>query len=407
MSVTAEKVFASANMRVKDPSENYDTKRSEGTHVKTHSPVHNGLTGRYAEWPSQLDHARAGVLLKHLGQRSGLFPSVRLSEHERSLLDELANDEWAGTVGGEVFDKIYDPPRVKALLDDATSGGLEITPISFDDQVVTFPLLTGELLPKVDLRPIDRGRRIEGGSVGNPTIAWGEGDDVTVALFNTADLVAALDSTVFGAAVALEVGRDFLSDQAVNVGTILTANIGQRLAAELDKVIASGNGGTQPTGILTAAGLAAVTTDNAAVGPPSLNDYLTLLFSIGKQYRVNAPEPTYLSNDTSFQRSRAIRVDTAGPSTDQRPVLAPLTEVNRYSTLGWNHAIQNDIDNRTCVFGALRKYRLYRRVGMEVRWVDGGKELARKNLVLLVVRARYAGRVMDANAFAKWTDGQA
>jgi HK97 family phage major capsid protein len=406
MSATAEEVFDRGHVRVKDAGESYDTKRSEAFHVKTHQPVYNNLRKEFARYPSQLDDARAGVLLKHLGQRSGLFPSVRLSEHERNLLDEMCEDEWAGTVGGEVYDKIHDPPRVKALLDGTTSGGLEITPIFFDDQVVVFPLLTGELLPKVDLRPIDRGRRIEGGSVGNPTISWGQGDDTSVGLFNTADLVAALDSTVYGCAVAIECGRDFLSDAAVNVGAILTAAIGQRMAAELDKVIASGNGTTQPSGILTAAGLGTVSTDNAAAGPPSVNDYLSLLFSIGKQYRVNALEPTFVSNDTTFQRSRAIKIDTATPSTDQRPALAPLSEVNTYRTLGWDHAVQNDIGNRSCVFGALRRYRLYRRVGMEVRWVDGGKELARKNLALLVVRARYAGRVMDANAFAKWTDGQ-
>ncbi|MBU4271356.1 MAG: phage major capsid protein [Planctomycetes bacterium] len=401
--ITPEKVFSRA--RVKDAAESYSTKRYVGTHLKTGKEVFNPLSSRMAEWPSEMDHAKSGALLKHLGQRSGLFPGVAMSEHERGLLGELSNDEWAGTVGGEYREKIAGG-QVKALLDDSTSGGLEVTPIFFDDQLVTFPLLTGELLPKVDLRDIPRGRRIEGASVGNPTVSWGQGDDVEAGLFTTDSLVAALDSTVFGCCVTVEVGRDFLSDAAVNVGQVLTANIGQRMAAELDKLIASGNGTTQPEGIFTASGLTAINSDNGAGGPPTLNDYISLLFSIGKQYRNQSYAPTFISNDTSFQRSRAIAVDPATPSTDQRPALAPLTEINTYRTLGWDHAIQNDIGNPSCVFGAMRKYRLYRRVGMEVRWVDGGKELARKNLVLLVVRSRYAGRVMDASAFAKWTDGQ-
>ena len=406
---TAEKLFdrGGPTIRSKDPSEAYSEKRAVGTHVKSGQPIFNPLTGNNATWPSEKDNAKAGVLLKHLGQRSGLFPSVTLPEHERSLLDEMASaDAWAGRVGDDHYDHIPGGSRVKALIDDATSGGLEITPIFFDDQLISFPLLTGELLPKVDLRDIPRGRRIEGGSVGNPTISWGQGDDTEVALFNTASLVAALDSTVFGCAVAVEVGRDFLSDSGANVGQILTANIGQRMAAELDGVIASGNGTTQPEGIFTAAGITTINSDNGAGGPPTLNDYISLLFSIGKQYRNQTFAPTFLTNDTSFQRSRSIAIDTAAPTTDQRPALAPLTAINTYSTLGWPHAVQNDLSNRNCAFGALRKYRLYRRLGMEVQWVQGGKELARNNLVLLVVRARYAGRVMDGNAFAKWEDGQ-
>lgn len=403
---TPEKVFG-GHIRVKDQSEGYSEKRMTGLHVKTGQPIYNPLTGNNAELPSERDNAKVGAFLKHLGQRSGLFPSVALTDHEKGLLDELSGDTWAGMIGGEYHDRLPGGGQTKALLDDAVSGGLEITPIFFDDQVVTFPLLTGELLPKVDLRDIPRGRRIEGASVGNPTVAWGEGDDVTVSLFNTASLVAALDSTVFGLAVAVEVGRDFLSDSPANVGQILTANIGQRVAAELDRQIANGNGTTQPEGIFTAAGLTTITTDNGVAGPPTLNDYMSLLFSVGKQYRNSTFAPTFVTNDTSFQRSRSIAVDPAAVSTDQRPVMAPLTEVNNYATLGWSHAVQNDIANGRAAFAALRKYRLYRRVGMEVRWIDGGTTLARKNEVLLVVRARFAGRMMDANAAAKWIDGQA
>jgi HK97 family phage major capsid protein len=407
MSVSAEKVFArGGHVRVKDPSEGYSTKRYTGRHVKTGEEVLNPFTGRATEYPSEQDHAKIGVFLKHLARKSGLFHAIAFPEHEKSLLDELANDPWAGMIGGEHRDNLT---GVKALLDDATSGGTEITPLAFDDNLITFPLLTGELLPYVDLQPLDKGRRIMAGSLGNPTVSWGQGDDVAVDLFSTTSLVASLDSTVFGCAVAVEVGRDFLSDAGVNVGQALTANVGQRLQAELDKMIVLGNGTTQPEGITVATGLGSLSTDNGAAGPPTFADYGTAAFSIGKQYRVQAFRPRFISNDTTYVRSRNIKIDPTNPSVDQRPVLQPNTAnqgFQDYFTVGWPHSIQNDLPNGTLVFGALSKYRLYRRLGMEVQWVQGGETLARKNLVLLVVRARYAGRVMDANAFAKWTDGQ-
>lgn len=400
----AEKVFGgNGGVRVKAASEKFSEKRFVGRHVKTGGEIVNPFTGAATEQPSQRDFAKSGVLFKHLANRAGL--GVSLQTYERELLDEMATaDPWAGTVGGEYGAGFT---GVKALLDDATSGGIEITPTWFDDAVVTFPLLSGELFPFVDVRDVPRGRRVEGGSIGNPTVSWGQGDNTEVSLFDTASLVAEINTTIFGAAVAIEIGRDFLSDAAVDVGSQLTKLVGERLAAELDKQIANGNGTSSPQGIFVASGLTTTTPDNGAGGVPTLNDYMTLMFSIGKQYRNPANRCAFLSNDVTYRRSRAIKIDTASPSTDQRPALAPLTEISSYSSLGWRHAVQNDLTNQVCAFGALSKYRLYRRQGMEIRFEQGGATLARKNLVLLVARARFGGRVMDANAFAKWTTGQA
>ncbi len=401
----AEKVFGgNGGVRVKAAADQYSEKRFVGRHVKTGAEVPNPFAGGAAtEQPSQRDYAKAGALFKHLAQRAGL--GVSLQAHERELLDEAATkDEWAGTIGGEYGAGFT---GVKALLDDATSGGIEVTPTWFDNAVITFPLLSGELLPFVDVRDVPRGRRVEGGSIGNPTISWGQGDNTEVSLFDTASLVAEINTTIFGAAVAIEIGRDFLSDAAVDVGSQLTKLVGERLAAELDKLIANGNGTNQPQGIFVASGLTTTTPDGGAGAVPTLNDYITLMFSIGKQYRNPSNRCAFLSNDVTYRRSRAIKIDTATPSTDQRPALAPLTEISSYSSLGWRHAVQNDLTNPVCAFGALSKYRLYRRQGMEIRFEQGGTTLARKNLVLLVARARFGGRVMDASAFAKWTTGQA
>jgi HK97 family phage major capsid protein len=205
--------------------------------------------------------------------------------------------------------------------------------------------------------------------------------------------------------VAIEVGRDFLSDAGVNVGQVLTRLIGERLAAELDRVSAGGNGTTQPEGLVNASGIGSVTTENGAGGPPTLADYLTLMFSIGKQYRSPSNRCAFISNDVSYQRSRSIKIDVNSPSTDQRPVLG-LEAVNSYVTLDWPHRIQNDLLNTRCAFGALNRYRMYRRTGLELCFERGGKELARKNLTLLVACARFGGPVTDGDAFAIWTSGQ-
>jgi HK97 family phage major capsid protein len=219
-------------------------------------------------------------------------------------------------------------------------------------------------------------------------------------LFDTSDLAAALDSTVFNVNCAVEVGLDFLSDSPADVGRRLTENIGQRMLAELDYVIPNGNGTTQPQGIFAASGVTSVPSTNGNAGPWTVADYEALMFSVGKQYRNRALRPVFLANDTTYSRARGIAVGAS----DQRRVFG--MDHQSYSLLEHPFKVQNDIPNTRAAFGALAKYRMYRRVGQSVKFETGGKELTRKNLGLLVVRGRYGGRVVDANAFAKITDGQ-
>ena len=61
---------------------------------------------------------------------------------------------------------------------------------------------------------------------------------------------------------------------------------------------------------------------------------------------------------------------------------------------------QTGLTNNQIIFGALQKYRLYRRRGVESRFTREGQTLTLKNTSLLYVRGRFGGRVMDANAFA-------
>ena len=292
------------------------------------------------------------------------------------------------------------------MIDDATSGGIEVVPVEFDNDLVSFPLLNGELFPQVDLKPVPRGRRVESASIDTPTLAWGGGDDTQVSLFSTASMVDAIDTTIFTVDAAVEVGRDFLADSPVAVGETLNALLGERLRAELDLVIANGNGTTQPEGIFVKSGVSSVASDNGAGGPPTVDDYESLMFAVGKQYRNPSMRPVFISNDTAYQRSRAIAIDTASPTTDQRPALSPLTEINSYKTLGWNHKIENNLGNTAIGFGCLSKYRMYRRLGFSVEWHTGGTTLARRNMALLIVRGRFGGQVVDANAFAKMSGAQ-
>lgn len=390
------------NINVKKPSELYSTKTAPQTHRKTGESII--AFGQPVESVPTVNHAKTGAFIKHLAQRAGL--GVEITEHERALLNEsVEHDAWAGKFGGEYASGVKGA-RVKALLDDALSGGAEVSPEFFDADLISFPLLNGELFPFVDLKNVPRGSAVEGASVGNPSVNWGTAEGTSISLFDTASLIAAIDTSIFPVAVALEVGRDLLADSPADLGRTLTENIGMRLAAELDRVIADGNGMSEPQGIMQASGVSTVSTDNGTTGPPTLDDYFNLLFAVAKQYRSQAMRCAFVSNDTTYQRSRQIKIDPGGTPTDQRPVFG-LEATNSYMTLEFPHKIENgSLANTEAAFCALAKYRMYRRLGMSLEFVTGGKELARKNVALLIARARFGGQLVDSSAAAKSTDMQ-
>jgi HK97 family phage major capsid protein/HK97 family phage prohead protease len=399
---------SSKNVNVKGVADRYGRETRKLKHLKTGESVYH-VGGAEPESMSQLNSAKAMAFLKQLAKKAGI--PVVLREEERAALDLCFGEKWIGDYNGQYSEEI-DGTRMKALLDDGISGGSAAVPYWFDADLITFPLLVGELYPFVDIRNVPRGASVHGASVANPTVTWGPSEGSEMPLFDTSSFVAAINTSIFPVTCAIEVGRDELADSPADLGRTITENVGQRLASELDKVVAIGNGTSQPTGIFTASGLNSFNADNTTSGPPTVNDYMSMMFGIQKQYRTAAMRPAFISNDVSYQRSRQIRVDphslTGGGTTtiNQLPVMSPLNDVANYSTLATPHRISQSIGNSDICYGALSRYRMYRRLGFEIRWVTEGAELARRNTVMLVVRGRFGGQPVDGNAFCVCTDAQ-
>lgn len=397
-SLTAEQAFGGENIDLLPAGARYKSLKSLAVHEKTGKPVCDER-GRPCQTSSELELAKSGAWYKFLASRTPAS-GVALTDHEKSLVHEiLERDRFCGVLSNNWVTDIPGA-RVKALLDDSTSGGAGLVPEWFDLNVITYPLLHSELLPFVDLVPVPRGSNVEGASIGNPSVSWSYSEGTSIGLFDTANLVAALDTAIHPVTAAVEVGRDLMSDSVARVGSVIEQNVGQVMANELDRVIAIGDGTTQPQGIFTASGVTTLNSSGGAGAAPTVDDYEALLFAIGKQYRKSAYRCAYISSDTSYSRLRGIPVGT----TDARRVFG--MDHESYSTFGYPHRINNDVPNAKVGFGALARYRMYRRQGQEIRWVTEDAELARKNLSLLIVRGRFGGKIVDANAFAKIEDAQ-
>lgn len=395
-----------SDVRVKGAWENYDGTKSALTYPaqrqdgKAHPlagrPVMDFAEyGRPIESSSELDKAVAGAYAKFVvaaAQRRGskTFGFQSLPQHDKELLMyAMEKMKWGGSTNGgdwaDIQNRNLTPHEQKALIDDATSGGLEAAPIVFDDMVIQAPLLNGELYPLVNVIPLDRGRRVEGVSTGTVTGAWGGIDDTSISLFSTASYVSAFDTTIYRWEGAIKVGLDFLSDTPIDFGSYITAQYGERLLEDLDDVIAAGNGTTQPEGVINKSG----TTSVAWGGTTSLGNYESLRFGVGKAEHRGSYGSTavFCGTETSYQRARALPV---GASDARR--LGGMD----YSSYNWMerpYKINASLSNAQIFYAIMGRYRMYRRRGLTVRTSTEGDTLIRANELLISVTARYGGHL--------------
>ncbi len=394
------------DVRVKGAWENYNTTKSAlafPSHTKSGRPhPHAGQpVKRYSDSnetideSSELEKAVSGAwakflcsTIKHGGMKSLGFHA--LPEHDKELIYyAMDHMKWGGATDGgnyaDINNRKLSAFEQKALIDDATSGGLEAAPIVFDDDVIQTPLLHGELYPLVSVRPIDRGRRIEGVSTGTVTASWGGIDDTSIALFNTASYVSAFDTTIHRWEGSIQIGLDFLSDTPIDFGAHVTSQYGERLLEDLDDVIAAGNGSTQPEGIINKSGYTSV----AWGGTTSLGNYESLRFGVPKnEHRPNLlNSAVFVGTETSYQRARALPV---GASDARR--LGGMD----YSSYRWmerDYKINESLTNQQIAYVLLGRYRMYQRRGLTLRSSTEGDTLIRKNNMLIAATARFGGQL--------------
>lgn len=400
--------FDEAKVRVKSVKEAFSTiktaavypmRTTKGTpHLFAGEPVvHHG---RALDVPSDFDKALAGAWAKF--QLASVTPRIAgnadlawraLPEIDKRLLHHLcAEGMWDATEdhGKPRMEKGYHG-GTKQLIDDVISGGFEAAPIVFDDLVIETPLLYGELWPLVNEIPLARGRRVEGVWIGTVTGGWGGVDATNIGLFGTAGYVAAFDTTIYRWQGAVLIGLDFMSDTPIDFGATITRQYGERLLEDLDDVVATGNGLTQPQGIMNAAGTTAV----AFGGVTTLGAYETLEFSVHKRELKNPQnDRTYVfcGTDTSYSRARGLNVTAA----DQRRLgggEANQGDYRSYRWMGRPFKINESLANTQLFAAVLARYRAYRRKGFTVRTSTEGATLIRANEMLITVMARYGGQL--------------
>jgi len=390
----------------------------------------SGNGGRVMNTPSERDMAVVGAWGKFMcaeaQMKSKTLAWMKLRQHEKELiLYAMENMNWGGaTDGGDYHDidnQKLSPVQQKGLIDDSTSGGTEAVPIVFDDMIVSTPILNGELFPLVNLVPLDKGRRIQGARAGIVSSEWGGVDDTSVTLFDTSSYVSAFDTTIYRWQGSICIGLDFLSDTPVDFAQFLTTQYGEVMLKDLDNVIATGNGTTQPEGIMNKSGVASVlftqtSTVQSGLTVATLGDYEMLRFGVHKREHLPNLMKTavFCSTDVNYQRAMSIPVGNS----DARRLnsVQQLGNYDGYTWMGRPYKINESFGgydgtgagaNTSIFYAIMGRYRMYRRRGLVIKNSVEGDTLIRRNEMLMVAMARYGGQLERAACACKTTTAPA
>lgn len=381
-----------SNIRVKGTGERYNTKRYSTNHKTTGVPIQ--LRGVDVETTSQLQHAYNGAFFKNLAVKSGMYPDLVMKEHEKALLrEQVETQTWINSTENEA--KFLSGDHLKALIDDSSSGGESLVPDFVDTNIVELILLGGELMPFVDLVELPRGSTVSIATIGNVTLQKNTAEATAMTLFSTTGLITNTTAPVFAYAVPVEVGRDFESDSVVDIGIRVTSRIANKFAEILDEDIAIGDGTGEIEGIVVASGTADITAGNPTTGDLLLTDKINLALTVGKQY-LDRGNTRFVMTQTSYKRFQSIATGVTG---DTRTIFT-------HNAANWQldddpvSIVNSGLGNNEIIYGGMKSYRLWRRQGLQIEMVRGGQTLALRNTSLIIGRGRFAGKVIDPNAFA-------
>ena len=277
----------------------------------------------------------------------------------------------------------------KALSEGSDGAGGYLVPTEYRAELIRRVPELSELFPLVRKVPVigDSGEYPKLDA--DVAITWGrsENDNITV----SDPSFTQLTWTVRNMSAITYLSRELVSDANPGIVETVTALFSEAVAAERDKMIAIGDGSTQPQGIYSAAGLSSVAVNGSL-------DYAALVelkFALSRKYHRGA---RWVMNSTNLQRITALTDDNGLPVFRDAIVAGESPRI-----LGKEYAIQDDLPDSVIFFGDLSHYLWFDRERMMIESTSTGGDTFRKHQVAIKVVERCDGKLALAQAMVKGT----
>jgi HK97 family phage major capsid protein len=281
----------------------------------------------------------------------------------------------------------------KALSGSTDSAGGYLVPAGFRDEVVARLADSAELAPYVRTVPVSS----DAGSI--PSLAT----DISVTWRNA----ATSENTSFGesspvfssiawalkrADAFTKISRELVADSAPSIIDFITNLFREAISKERDRVIAVGDGSTEPEGLSVNTSIDEVTIDTSV----SFADLVELEQSLKRKYRRNA---RWIMNGTNLQSIYSL-TDSQGQPIFMRDVVGGIPESR---ILGYQVSQQDDLADDTIIFGDLSYYLWFDRGEMGIESTTEGGDAFANHQTWIKVWERVDGKVALPEAFIKGT----
>jgi len=278
---------------------------------------------------------------------------------------------------------------VKALSEGSDSAGGYLVPEDFRAEVIQRLPELSELYPHVRKLPTGRD------SVKFPKLdtdvqmSWDEGE--STAFDESTPSFDQISFSIHRCNAMTKTSRELLGDAAFDLAEYLQQLFSEAYAAELDRVIAVGDGSDEPEGIYSASGITAVAVDGALTA----DDLIEIYHTVPKKYRKGA---RWMMTNTNVERIRKLK------DQNDQYLWRPGLEGGQPDTLFGKYICeQEDLPDTWIGFGDLSCYRILQReeFGFESSTTAG--TAFEKHELWLKCWARMDGKIVLPAAFAKGT----
>jgi HK97 family phage major capsid protein len=280
---------------------------------------------------------------------------------------------------------------LKALSEGSTTAGGYLVPDGFREEIIARLPDLSELAPYVRVVPV----RADTGNV--PSLAtdiaitWRGGATAENTAFGESDpVLGQLTWSLKRADAITKMSRELVADSAPSIVEFVTRLFREAIATERDKMIAVGDGTTQPQGIYSASGIESVSVGGAL----TFAKLVELEQTLPRKYRTRG---RWIMNGTNLRRIYSLEDDNGRPLF-VRDMVAGVPESR---ILGYPVGQQDNLPDHTIFFGDLGYYLWFDREEMGVESTTFGGDAFEKHQTWVKVWERADGKVGLSEAFVK------
>lgn len=284
-----------------------------------------------------------------------------------------------------------DRMAAKALSESSATAGGYLVPEGFRAEVIKRLPEAAELAPYVRSVPVVTDTGNLPSLATDISVAWNAGADGENANFTESDpVLGSINWSLKRADAITKLSRELVNDGTPAVVEFVTGLFREAIAMERDRVIALGNGSSEPYGIYSTSGI-----DEVDVGGSlTFSKLVEIEQTLKKKYRTGA---RWLMNGTNLRRVYSL-LDSQNRPIFMRDMVGGIPESR---ILGYPVSQQDDLTDDIIFFGDLSYYLWFDRGEMGIESSNEAGEAFQKHQTWIKVWERVDGKVALTEAFAK------